>query len=174
MKIALTDLETTGLNPAIHEIIEIGCVVFDSETFHISDSFNLKVKPITPWTGTDEAFAVNGYDPAEWQDALPLAIALEYYRKHTEGAMFCAHNMIFDWQFLQAASKKTGVPLDFDYHKLDLLSMAYARIPHHKMMGWSLKTICSYLRIQPEPKLHRALQGAMKEYEVYCKLISMV
>lgn len=171
MKIALTDLETTGLSNKKHEIIEIGCVVFDSETFEISDSFNIKVKPMRIKDAEPKALEINGYDPDEWKDAIGLKEALSDYAKRTSGTTFMAHNVSFDWGFLEEASFKTRVFYEFsDHRRLDLLSMAYAKIPKNKVQGYSLKTICAYLGIAPEPAVHRALNGAMKEWEVYKKL----
>jgi hypothetical protein len=41
----MTDLETTGDIFSIHEILEIGLVLFDQQTFEILDTLNVKVKP---------------------------------------------------------------------------------------------------------------------------------
>lgn len=172
-KIVIVDIETSGLDPERHEILEIGAVIFDSKTLAIIDALDLRVKPEHPETGDARAFAVNGYNAEEWADCMDLKLALYMFKVRTEGATFCAHNAIFDWSFLLKASEKTGVALHFDYHKLDLLSIAWAKIPHEKVQSWSLKTICAYLGIPPEPKLHRGLQGAMKEYEVYRTLMTI-
>jgi len=40
--IAMTDLETTGDIFAIHEILEIGLVLFEQKTFKIIDTFETK------------------------------------------------------------------------------------------------------------------------------------
>lgn len=172
-RIAIVDIETSGLDPARHEILEIGMVLFDSRSFAILDTLDLRVKPEHPETGDAKAFAVNGYNAEEWDGCMDLRLALTLFKARTEDATFCAHNMIFDWSFLSAASEKTGVALNFDYHKLDLLSIAWAKIPHVKVQSWSLKTICAYLGVPPEPKLHRGLQGAMKEYECYKALMKV-
>lgn len=172
-RIALIDVETTGLESSFHEIIDIGCVIFDSESLKVLDTLDLKVKPKHPERADAKAVEVNGYNDEEWKDTMSLELAMALLKARTEGATFCAHNMIFDWGFLRTAMAKTGIRLDFDRHRIDLFSLAWAKIPHGSMQGWSLRSICTYLRIIPEPKLHRGLQGAMKEYEVYCKLMSI-
>jgi DNA polymerase-3 subunit epsilon len=172
-KIAIVDIETSGLDPETHEILEIGVVIFDTRTLEIVNTLDLRVKPEHIETANPQALKVNGYNEEEWTDCMSLQMAMMIFKAQTQDATFCAHNMIFDWSFILKASEKTGVGLNFDYHKLDLLSIAWARIPHNKVQSWSLKTICSYLNITPEPKLHRGLQGAMKEYEVYKSLMSI-
>lgn len=172
-KIAIVDLETTGLDPLHHEIIELGMVLFDADTLTILDALDLRIAPQWIERASPEALKVNGYNKKDWEKTMDLTLAMTLFKARTEDATFCAHNVIFDWSFLVQASRETGVLLNFDYHKVDLLSMAWAKIPHGKMQSWSLKTICAYLRIPPEPKVHRGLQGAMKEYEVYKALMKI-
>lgn len=173
-RISIIDLETTGLDPQMHEIIEIGVVIFDDQTFKVIDQLDLRVKPAHPERGDAGAYKVNGYNKKDWNNCMDIRLALSLVKARTEGTMFCAHNMIFDWGFLEEASKQTGIPFDFDRHKIDLFTLAWAKIPHAKLQSWSLKTICTYLGIPPEPAIHRALNGALAEFEVYKKLMQHV
>lgn len=173
MRIALIDLETTGLDPDKHEIIEIGCVLFDDRTFEILCELDIRVIPEHIETADPKALQVNGYRPEDWKDAVPLYKALGLLRAITsEETKFCAHNMIFDWGFLAAAMKKTGLEMPFERHRIDLFTLAWAHIPHEKMRSWSLKTICAYLQLVPEPKVHRAINGARTAYTVYKRLMT--
>lgn len=171
-KIAIIDVETTGLDPRFHEIIEMGMVVFDSRTFEILDTFEAKVKPEWIDRAHFKALEVNGYNEEEWKDGMTLYQMMNFLYERTQDTIFCAHNMIFDWGFLDEAQRQTGITLPFGRHKIDLLTLAWGKIPHHKVSSWSLKTVCTYLGIPPEPKMHRALNGAMAEYEVYKALMS--
>lgn len=177
MKIAIIDVETTGLDPRHHEIIEIGCVIFDSRTFAIEGYLEAKIIPERIEDAHPEAMKVNGYNEDEWIDAYTLQHVMEQLSDllHTTPEVtFCAHNMVFDWGFLEEAQRKTGITLPFGRHKLDLLTLAWSRVPHEKVRSWSLKTICTYLGIPPEPKMHRAMQGVLAEYAVYTKLMNRV
>ena len=40
---------------------------------------------------------------------------------------FCAHNATFDWGFMNEAFRKTGIKDEMDYHRLDILSIAWAK-----------------------------------------------
>lgn len=171
MKIAITDVETSGMDPVKNEIVEIGLVVFDDQTFEILDTMDVKVKPEHPENFDAIAKQINGYNENDWKDALPLSEAIKVFVQKTEGCMFCAHNMTFDFGFIEQAFKKNGLQNKFDKHQIDIFTLAWAKIPHDKMPKWSLKTICQYLEIPPEPAVHRGINGAMTEYEVYKKLM---
>lgn len=171
MKIAVIDLETTGLDVDTNEIIEIGGVIFDDTDFKIIDTIDLKVKPEHPEIHHPKAYEVNGYNEADWKDALPLYEAMKIFKEKTEGCMFCAHNIAYDYNFVQKAFAKTGLENKMDYHNIDIFTLAWAKIPHDEMPRWGLKAICEYLQIPPEPAIHRGINGAMAEYEVYKKLM---
>ncbi len=47
MLIAVTDLETTGLDPKIHEIIDIGLLVVDSKKLEIIDRLDMATLTVT-------------------------------------------------------------------------------------------------------------------------------
>lgn len=175
MKIALTDIETTGLKSLKHEIIEIGCVIFDNTTFEIHGQFNFKIKPERIEDADPRALEVNGYNKEDWEeDGMTLFQALSFYAEATEGCTFMAHNAMFDWSFIEVACEREDIKLKLkSHHKIDTVSIAWSKIPHNKVFGWSLKTLCSYFGIPPEPKIHRAVNGAMCTYHVYQKLMEI-
>lgn len=171
MKIALTDIETSGLDALKHEILEIGVIIFDNKTFDVHGQFNFKIKPERIEDADPKALEVNGYDEKEWkEDGMTLFQALNFYAEATKGCTFMAHNATFDWSFLSVAFKKENIKCEMNYHRLDTLSMAWGMLPHNKVFSWSLKTLCSYLGVPVEDKVHRALNGATAAFEVYKKL----
>ena len=92
MKIIIVDLETTGLDPTQHEIIEIGAIITDDVDFYIHDEINIKVKPKRIDLASPKALEVNGYSAPEWQDALPLEEALQIFTDKSIGHTFFAYN----------------------------------------------------------------------------------
>ena len=175
MKIALVDLETTGLNPLKHEIIELGCLIFDNETFEIYGKLNFKIKPEHIHDADPKALQVNGYTEEEWKDGMSLFQALMFFADATEGCTFMAHNVTFDWSFIVASAEREGITrmLKLDKYKIDTMSIAWALVPHSKVKSFSLKTLCTFLGIPPEPAVHRAINGAECAYGVYKKLMQM-
>ena len=175
MKLAFIDIETTGLNPLKHEIIELGCIIADSKTFEVYGKLNFKIKPQFIKKADPKALLVNGYNEADWKDAMPLMKALMFFAEAVEGSTLVGHNIIFDWSFLRIALENEMVDKYFKVpkYKIDTISLAWGKIPHSKVQSWSLKTICTYLGIPPEDDTHRALAGAEKCFEVYKKLMEI-
>ena len=125
--IAITDVETTGLDFAIQEIVEIGLVVIDQQTLEILNTLDVKVKPEHIETADDFALKVNGYNKTDWKDAITLKEAMSIYGEKTKGAIFCAHNVTFDWSFIFEVFKKTGVKNQMDHHRIDLFTMIWMK-----------------------------------------------
>lgn len=173
MRLAIIDLETSSLDPQTGEILEIGLVLIDKDTCTILDVMDQKITPEFPERADPKALFVNGYQKEDWKDSISLHQALLILSEKVEKATMLSYNVSFDYAFLQAAWRSTGIQDPMNYHRLDLLTMAWMKIPHDKMQSWSLKTVCSYLNIPPEPKVHRGMNGAMKSYEVYRRLAEM-
>lgn len=168
-RIAMTDLETTGDVFGVHEILEIGLVVFDPETFEVYNSVNIKVRPEHIENAVPAALERNGYKPKDWQDAISLKEAIQVYAEKTKDCVFGAYNATFDWGFVSEAFKQTGTKNLMDYHRLDVLSIAWqAGLKNEDK--WSLKTACKLFGVEPEPEPHNALNGAMTAYKLFKKL----
>lgn len=175
MKLAIIDVETTGLDSTKHEIIEIGLVVCDSKNdFAILDTWSVKVVPERPEDGEAKAYEVNGYTADQWLEAIDLTTAMMELAQRIEGTLVMSYNISFDQSFLRAAYEKTGVKDPTMHWKLDLLTLAWSKVSHEGMWSWSLKNVCKRLGIEPEPDVHRGEAGAMKAYEVYKKLMETV
>lgn len=170
--LAITDLEMTGLDSTKHEIVEMGLVVVDQKTWEVTDTLDLKVKPDHLETADPEALVVNGYRTEDWQDAVDLKTAVEQYVAKTKNAVFCAYNITFDWAFLEAAFKKTGIKDTMDYHRIDIPSIAWAKMQGKGASQVRLSSMARYFGIPEEPKVHRAINGAMLAYEVLKRLIA--
>src|SRR3990167_388927 len=126
--IAITDVETTGLDPTIHEIVEVGLFVINQQTLEVLDTFDVKVRPEHIETADEFALKLNGYNDADWQNALTLQEAMTLYGEKTKDAIFCAHNVTFDWSFILKAFKETGIKNLMDYHRVDLFTMAWMKL----------------------------------------------
>lgn len=170
--IAITDVETTGLDPATQEIVEIGLVVVNQQTLEILDTLDIKVHPEHLETATEFALKLNGYNKPDWQNALTLQAAISLYGDKTKGAIFCAHNVTFDWSFISEAFKKTGVKDQMDYHRIDLFTMAWMKFRTSGLEKFNMNEVAKYLGIPEEPMPHRAINGTMTAYEVYKRLVS--
>ena len=165
----MTDLETTGDVFSVHEILEIGLVVFTIPDFTIIDTLDIKVNPVSIENAIPAALERNGYTPERWEGAVTLKEGVQQYATQTKDAIFCAYNATFDWGFMNEAFRKTGVKNEMAYNRLDLLSLAWGKMLRNKE-SWSLKSACELLDIPPEPEMHSAFNGALCAFELFKKL----
>ncbi|MBI2326183.1 3'-5' exonuclease [Candidatus Collierbacteria bacterium] len=168
--IAITDVETTGLDPQKHEIVEIGLVLVDQQTGKVIDTLDIKVKPEHIETADETALKVNGYKAADWQAAVSIIEAMTLYGQKVENAIFCSHNVTFDWSFISAAFKKVGLKNTLDYHRLDLFSLIWAKTRDSDIESFSLSKVAQFLGLPEEPLPHRAINGARTAHEIYKKI----
>lgn len=184
-----TDTETTGLDPARHEIIEIAALVVrpplspagagpgrdggDGDNFVVVDSWSAKVMPEHLETADPESLPIAGWEPEAWRGAISQAEAIREYAERARGGILVAYNVTFDWTFLEATARRCGVALALDYHRLDALSMAYlALFRHPNFSGLSLSKVASLLNVSLDRSLrHSALEDARAMYEIFRKIV---
>jgi DNA polymerase-3 subunit epsilon len=100
--IAFVDLETSGLDPSRHDIIDLGVVLVDARSLEVLDEHEALVMPERLGNAQLDALAINGFSTAAWECALPLREALLAVAPLLDGALIASHNVGFDWSFLEA------------------------------------------------------------------------
>ena len=105
--LAHIDVETTGLLPGYHEMIDIGIVMtnLDGDIF---DSLFLRIQPQYPERLAPKAFEVNAFDPKKWEELgafSPAAVVdsiISFHKKVAGDKMvlMVAYNSHFDAAFL--------------------------------------------------------------------------
>ncbi len=102
---AIVDVETTGLDPRIHRIIEIGVVVTDAQG-NVRDEYGTLVQPegvIVQEAGAKRVHLIE----ADWLKAAPPTSAVLVEVAHRlNGRVVVAHNAMFDVEFLQQEFKR--------------------------------------------------------------------
>lgn len=155
------DLETTGLNPSMDRILEIGAVkVIDGQ---VEGTYETLVNPgrkiekrIKELTGITDEMAAAGLD---------TRTAVTGLVEFCEDFPLLGHNIPFDYSFV----KQNAINLDLPFEKegIDTLKIARALFP--EMEHRSLQALCSYYQIQPE-KAHRAVFDALAAMELYYRM----
>lgn len=166
------DIETTGLNLLKHEIIEIGCVVTTPD-LKVIEEFELKIKPEHIENADPVALKINHYDKDVWHDAISLAEAMNILAFKSKDSIMVGQNVAFDSGFLEYAFAKTGVTNTMHYHKLDTISLAWAKL--HKepdLEHFSLRELCLRFGIEND-KAHTGLGDARATFLLYKKLMSL-
>src|SRR3989344_2372312 len=169
---AFVDIETTGLNVRQHEIIEIGCVLTTPD-LKVIEEFELKIKPEQIENADPVSLKISHYDPDRWKSAYSLEKAIKILTEKVKDSIMVGHNVAFDSGFLEQAFSQTGVSNTMHYHKLDTVSVAWAKM--HKnpdLEHFSLRELCLRFGIE-NVHAHTALSDARATYELYKKLMEL-
>lgn len=178
--LAHVDIETTGLDPAWHEMISIGMIYTDLEGAEIG-RLDLRIMPAHPKRIDAGARAVNGFDPALWrrEGAVGEAEAVRRIRAFHEKTragrtvIFTAYNVWFDQAFLTALLRRHGRAWRDMYHYqvLDVPSMAWA-LGFRQMQGTSLAAALGIPDETRVPTEHTGITGAAFNVSIYRALLA--
>ncbi|PKP39486.1 MAG: exonuclease [Bacteroidetes bacterium HGW-Bacteroidetes-15] len=160
---AIVDIETTGGSADKSRITEVAIYRFDGEK--VVDEFVTLINPesfipsnITRLTGISNEMVANA--PRFFEVARRIV-------EITDGAFFVAHNVTFDYRFIQAEFKRLGY--SFSRNTLCTVKLSRKHLPGHS--SYSLGSICSDLRI-PINGRHRAAGDALATVKLFEILLS--
>lgn len=170
--LAFVDIETTGLNVIQHEVIEIG-VVITTPDLKVIEEFEVKIKPEHIENADPVALKVNHYDPENWKEAVTLKEAMQIIATKTKDCIMIGQNVAFDSGFLEHAFAKTNIKNSMHYHKLDTISIAWAKLHGDPTLThFSLRDLCARFGIVIK-NAHTGLGDARATYELYKKLMEL-
>ena len=188
MKLAYIDLETTGLFPWKHGVIQIGIIIeIDGE---VKDEQSIKAKPFAQDEITPRALEVNNTtrEQLEGDDYLAPAMAhgtlssilqtyVDPYSK-TDKFFFVGYNShTFDDPFLRKFFTKNGDKYYGSYFWNPSVDVMLFAIHHmmavrHEMKDFKLTTVAETLGITVEEELaHEAIYDVKLTRAIYHKLI---
>lgn len=192
------DLETTGLNPLVDEIIEFaGIKLVDGREV---DRLELKIQPryitepppnaqhVIPafnrerWAkGVADALKINGYTPEAWANACTYEEGIDRIAAFVQGSVaWGGHNVSFDAAFIEAKIRdrglrdSKGMPVRLPYHKLDTVALAYEHLVPLGLNKLGLSKpggVCDFLGI-PTEGAHTAMadvEMALKVWTTLCR-----
>ncbi len=173
--LAFVDIETTGIDRERGEIIELGVVLAKMKdgALTVVDTLDIKLKPTHIETADPAALRINGYNDADWLFAATLEEGMKAFVQKTKGAIFLAHNITFDFPFIEKALVDTNLAHDLHFHKIDTLSLAFGILHTSGDLGkLSLRMLCEQFGIENK-KAHSAFADAYATYEVFKKLMKL-
>ncbi|MBC7465863.1 MAG: VRR-NUC domain-containing protein [Bdellovibrio sp.] len=153
----VVDVETTGGAAPFHRVTEVGAVKIKNGK--IIDEFQTLINPgrtippfITQLTGISN----------EMVSTAPkfLEVAEKFY-EFLDGAIFVAHNVKFDYGFIQHEFKKAGI----DFTRAQLCTCAGIKKTHPGLKSYSLKNLTQHFKINLDQH-HRALSDARAAAEL--------
>lgn len=159
------DLETTGLNPDVHEIIECA-LVYDDDT----PVYHRYVKANRMHLADYKALQINKYRERihEWDQAISseqLAFELAYLLKDK---IIIGHNPSFDYSFIKELFSHHGQSSPRN-QLVDTKTLAYEHLHHIGLKRLSLDSIRSFFEWSTHHN-HTALKDALDCQRLYHKL----
>lgn len=147
-KYSVVDIETTGSNRDGQRIIEIAIINFDGN--EIEEVWSTLINPerpisyfITNLTGiTNEMVS----DAPKFYEVAKKIVTM------TEGRTFVAHNVFFDYRFIQREFNELG----FSFRREVFCTCRMARVAFKDLASYSLKNLCHHFNIT-QTSAHRAL-----------------
>ncbi|HOB20837.1 MAG TPA: PolC-type DNA polymerase III, partial [Candidatus Atribacteria bacterium] len=156
------DIETTGLNAKLHEIIEIGAVKIKDR--NIVASFSSFIKPEKPVP--QNITKLTGISNEMVSDAPKIDTVLPGFIEFCGDAVLVAHNASFDLGFIKEYGQRQGMTIDNPV--LDTLSLSRELLKDLKKH--KLDIVADHLKIKLKNH-HRALDDATTAGEILIKLL---
>ena len=162
----VVDIETTGLDPVLHEIIEIGALKIENK--EIKGTYQTLIQPST--TIPPEIEKLTGISQEMVINQPSISEALSSFLKFASNSILIAHNADFDLSFLKEHFVK-WLKMEFKNSSLCTMKLAQKLLPG--LGNYRLDTVASYFNI-PTPGRHRALSDAEITYQVWNKLLGVL
>ena len=167
-KFIAIDIETSGLSPDEHQIIEIAAIKYDGE--HCIDKFQCLMKcqeslayDIVRLTGiTDENLQNNGIEPKQ---------AIHDFISFIGTDTLIGHYISFDIKFLKKACERNGIV--WPHNKtIDTIQLARKQLKG-MVENYRLETLVRHFKIA-ETQQHRALYDSQLAAMLYLKLNGII
>ena len=161
------DTETTGLDPAVDQIIQIGAARLVNGKLLRQEGFEQLVDPqrSLPAAG----IAIHGIQPEMVRGQPTIARVLPAFHTFVGDTVLVAHNAAFDMRFLQLAEARSGVV--FDQPVLDTLLLS--AVVHPNQESHRLEAIAERFGVTVIGR-HTASGDAIVTAEVFLKLIPLL
>jgi DNA polymerase III subunit epsilon len=167
VRFAVVDVETSGLKSSSHRILQLGVVVVHADGT-VLDRWHSYLRPRWGWLCRVGPRHVHGITRRDVVHAPEPGAVLAQLATRLDGAVLTAHNLDFDWAFLQRASRRAGCELPHA-GRLCTLRLARSLVPTDVPPGSvsnRLADLCSRYGV----RLHRA-HDALADAEATAALL---
>jgi DNA polymerase-3 subunit epsilon len=160
------DVETTGLDPTLESVIEVGAVKFDSTG--VVDEYQRLVNPGRPIH--PDAIAVHGITDEMVALSPPISDILPEVLSFFDDSTLIAHNAPFDIGFFDAEFARSGVEPP---KNTILCTLTLARAVFPGLPRYGLEALVKRLQI-PSGGHHRAQADAAHTAELFRRLLDPI
>ena len=161
--LAFIDVETTGLNAHLHEIIEISIIKVCP--IHGMTNYTSKISPVHIEYADPRALEINGYNPKDWKGAPDAEMVMSRVSDLTSGCILVGHNVRFDEEFVSETCHRLGIRCRYERRMIDTVTLALEHL--HNLESVSMDSIREYFGWREG---HRARIDVLQTYILYKKL----
>ncbi|KPF48938.1 hypothetical protein IP87_05195 [beta proteobacterium AAP121] len=161
------DTETTGLDPATDEILQIGATRLLAGRLLKGESFDQLVHPGRSIPA--EGIAIHGITPAMVAGQPPISTVLPAFHAYARDTVLVAHNAAFDLRFFQMKEAATG--LCFEQPVLDTLLLS--AVVHPAQASHRLEAIAERFGVSVQGR-HTALGDALVTAEIFRRMLPLL
>ncbi len=169
------DVETTGLDPDVHEPVELAIVPLDipTRTIFTEKAFHTRIAATRPGLSDPQAIAVNGLDISIGRTVHEVSSLLDSWRARTGIDIITpvGHNLPFDIPFAKKITPHfTNACLDTMSLALFANSVAGLHCRRAVFGGLSLASVAATLGVTMK-RHHSAMSDAVTAAEILFKMI---
>jgi DNA polymerase III epsilon subunit-like protein len=169
--VVFVDLETSGTDPSVHEIVEIAAIRLTADLQTEKARLEKKITMRHPERAEAKALQVNGYTPQEWRHAVPVRVAcVDFAAMVDDDCIWVGHHPQFDEIFLRAAYLAEGLILPSFKTTIDTISIAWPLVLAGYLERVQLESMCTKYGIS-NAGAHRALADVQRTVRLYAKLL---
>jgi len=154
----IVDIETNGSKLDKHQIIEIAALKIKNATVIDSYESFIYTKEINP-----HITKITGIRAEDTKNAPSLKSVMHEFKLFLQDAIFVAHDVSFDYNFISGSMKKVGLEPLFN-RALCSLALAERTIISYK---YGLSYLNEYLSLNPNATHHRAMSDVITTYKLF-------
>ncbi len=154
------DIETTGLSPNTHEIIEIGAIKINDINSKEHQTFQVLIKPSRKLS--KKIISITGITDDMLSDGDNISSVIKEFKEFIGDLPLVAHNASFDCGFIKKSFTDNGLEFTNDV----ICTLALSRKCFPNLENHKLATVKKHINYKTE-KEHRAMDDAMSALFIY-------
>lgn len=166
LECVIFDIETTGLEPTVHEITEIGAMRIKGD--ELQDIFSSLIKPKT--SISPEITRLTGIDDELVKDAPSIEQVLPKFIDFIGDKPLIAHNADFDVTFVKTMLKRCNQP-ELTNSSICTVKLSRKLLP--KLVNHKLHTVASHFGFKVQNR-HRAIGDVELTFQVWAKFLPLL
>lgn len=173
-RLCVFDLEMSGPNPRVHEVLEVGAVIAGLRPGLVEeDAWGSRIRPRRIGNANSAALRIAGYSPGAWKKAPRVEEAMPHFFRLGQGALAAGWGVGQDLAFLREQLRREGRDWPFQPLVLDIQTLARLRLDRHAgvVERFNLGHVADRLGIGRMGE-HSALADAYAAYDVLRKLVA--